>query len=204
MLPAFNMRQLLEAGVHFGHQSHRWNPKMAPFIFGAAQQHPHHRSGPDRAAAPSGAGQGGRCGGGARARAVRRHQAPGVRGHCRGCQALGAILHQSSLARRHADQLEDHLPVDPPPQAARGAAGRRRQGPHQEGTAAAHARPRRPQQVAGRHQGDGRAARPAVRHRHEQGRNRDRGSQEARHPHRCHRRHELQSRRHRFPDPGQR
>jgi small subunit ribosomal protein S2 len=35
MLPAFNMRQLLEAGVHFGHQSHRWNPKMAPYIYGA-------------------------------------------------------------------------------------------------------------------------------------------------------------------------
>lgn len=34
-LPVFNMRQLLEAGVHFGHQAHRWNPKMAPFIFGA-------------------------------------------------------------------------------------------------------------------------------------------------------------------------
>ncbi|HEX5666632.1 MAG TPA: 30S ribosomal protein S2 [Hyphomicrobium sp.] len=34
-LPAFNMRQLLEAGVHFGHQSHRWNPKMQPFIYGA-------------------------------------------------------------------------------------------------------------------------------------------------------------------------
>jgi small subunit ribosomal protein S2 len=34
-LPAFNMRQLLEAGVHFGHQSHRWNPKMRPFIYGA-------------------------------------------------------------------------------------------------------------------------------------------------------------------------
>lgn len=33
--PQFNMRQLLEAGVHFGHQSHRWNPKMAPFIYGA-------------------------------------------------------------------------------------------------------------------------------------------------------------------------
>jgi|TARA_B100001964_G_scaffold100864_1_gene112771 small subunit ribosomal protein S2 len=29
------MRQLLEAGVHFGHQTHRWNPKMAPFIYGA-------------------------------------------------------------------------------------------------------------------------------------------------------------------------
>ncbi|MEZ5774427.1 MAG: 30S ribosomal protein S2 [Hyphomicrobiaceae bacterium] len=34
-LPAFNMRQLLEAGVHFGHQTHRWNPKMQPYIYGA-------------------------------------------------------------------------------------------------------------------------------------------------------------------------
>src|SRR5689334_15930573 len=34
-LPEFTMRQLLEAGVHFGHQAHRWNPKMADFIFGA-------------------------------------------------------------------------------------------------------------------------------------------------------------------------
>lgn len=33
-LPDFTMRQLLEAGAHFGHQSHRWNPKMAPYIFG--------------------------------------------------------------------------------------------------------------------------------------------------------------------------
>jgi small subunit ribosomal protein S2 len=33
-LPDYSMRQLLEAGVHFGHQSHRWNPKMAEFIFG--------------------------------------------------------------------------------------------------------------------------------------------------------------------------
>jgi small subunit ribosomal protein S2 len=33
-LPDYSMRQLLEAGVHFGHQSHRWNPKMTPFIFG--------------------------------------------------------------------------------------------------------------------------------------------------------------------------
>jgi small subunit ribosomal protein S2 len=33
-LPDFSMRQLLEAGVHFGHQAHRWNPKMASYIFG--------------------------------------------------------------------------------------------------------------------------------------------------------------------------
>ena len=29
------MKQLLEAGVHFGHQTSRWNPKMKPYIFGA-------------------------------------------------------------------------------------------------------------------------------------------------------------------------
>ncbi|MGE3303402.1 MAG: 30S ribosomal protein S2 [Hyphomonadaceae bacterium] len=34
MLPEFSMRQLLEAGAHFGHQTHRWNPKMDRFIFG--------------------------------------------------------------------------------------------------------------------------------------------------------------------------
>ncbi len=33
-LPTFTMRQLLEAGVHFGHNTRRWNPKMAPFLFG--------------------------------------------------------------------------------------------------------------------------------------------------------------------------
>ena len=30
----FSMRQLLDAGVNFGHQSHRWNPKMKPYLFG--------------------------------------------------------------------------------------------------------------------------------------------------------------------------
>ncbi|MDE0057797.1 MAG: 30S ribosomal protein S2 [Defluviicoccus sp.] len=33
-MPDFTMRQLLEAGVHFGHHTKRWNPKMAPYIFG--------------------------------------------------------------------------------------------------------------------------------------------------------------------------
>src|SRR6266705_996117 len=33
-IPDFSMRQLLEAGVHFGHQAHRWNPKMGEYIFG--------------------------------------------------------------------------------------------------------------------------------------------------------------------------
>jgi small subunit ribosomal protein S2 len=34
-LPDFTMRQLLEAGCHFGHQTHRWNPKMARYIYGS-------------------------------------------------------------------------------------------------------------------------------------------------------------------------
>lgn len=34
-LPEFTMRQLLEAGVHFGHQTQRWNPRMGAFIYGA-------------------------------------------------------------------------------------------------------------------------------------------------------------------------
>ncbi|TAN07438.1 MAG: 30S ribosomal protein S2 [Rhodanobacteraceae bacterium] len=34
-MPQVTMRQMLEAGVHFGHQTRYWNPKMAPFIFGA-------------------------------------------------------------------------------------------------------------------------------------------------------------------------
>ena len=35
MMPTFTMRQLLEAGVHFGHQTRRWDPKMEPYLFGS-------------------------------------------------------------------------------------------------------------------------------------------------------------------------
>ncbi len=34
-MPQITMRELLEAGVHFGHQTHRWNPRMKPYVFGA-------------------------------------------------------------------------------------------------------------------------------------------------------------------------
>ncbi|MFN6934441.1 MAG: 30S ribosomal protein S2, partial [Tsuneonella sp.] len=33
--PTVSMQQLIEAGAHFGHQTHRWNPRMKPYIFGA-------------------------------------------------------------------------------------------------------------------------------------------------------------------------
>ena len=37
-MPDFTMRQLLEAGVHFGHHTRRWNPRMAPFLYGIRNQ----------------------------------------------------------------------------------------------------------------------------------------------------------------------
>jgi small subunit ribosomal protein S2 len=37
-MATITMRQMLEAGVHFGHQTRYWNPKMAPFIFGERNQ----------------------------------------------------------------------------------------------------------------------------------------------------------------------
>ena len=33
-MPNFTMKELLEAGIHFGHQKNRWNPKMEPYLFG--------------------------------------------------------------------------------------------------------------------------------------------------------------------------
>jgi small subunit ribosomal protein S2 len=37
-MPEFTLRQLLESGVHFGHHTRRWNPKMAPYLFGIRNQ----------------------------------------------------------------------------------------------------------------------------------------------------------------------
>ncbi|WP_037301557.1 30S ribosomal protein S2 [Rubritepida flocculans] len=37
-MPEVSLRQLLEAGVHFGHHTRRWNPRMAPYIFGVRNQ----------------------------------------------------------------------------------------------------------------------------------------------------------------------
>ena len=48
-MPEFTLRQLLEAGVHFGHHTRRWNPRMGPFLVWHAQPGPHHRPAADRA-----------------------------------------------------------------------------------------------------------------------------------------------------------
>ena len=41
-MSVISMKQLLEAGVHFGHQTRRWNPKMAPYIYTERNGNLHH------------------------------------------------------------------------------------------------------------------------------------------------------------------
>ena len=42
-MAVISMKQLLEAGVHFGHQTRRWNPKMKKYIFTEKKRYLHHR-----------------------------------------------------------------------------------------------------------------------------------------------------------------
>ena len=137
-VPTVSMRQLLEAGVHFGHQTRRWNPKMRPYIF--AERNGIHiidlaqtvkrldtaLEFVTRDRRPR------------RERAVRRHQEAGAgAGRCRRRSAPAAVR-QQALARRHADQLRDHQEAHRPARPARGPAARRRLRPAaQEGGRAA-------------------------------------------------------------------
>ena len=124
-MPDFTLRQLLEAGVHFGHHTRRWNPRMAPLPLRRAQPGPHHRPAADRADARPRPARRARRHRRRRPRAVRRHQARRRRIRRRGRQALRPVLRQPPLARRHADQLEDHHRLDQAPAPDRGPARRR-------------------------------------------------------------------------------
>ena len=196
-LPDFSMRQLLEAGVHFGHQAHRWNPKMGEYIFGArnnihiidlAQIVPMlHRA---LQAVSDTVAKGGRI-----LFVGTKRQAQDAIADA--AKKSRAVLRQFALARRHADQLEDHLRVDhAAAQARRDARLRRGAGLHQEGAPDLAARARQARPLARRHQGHGRPARPAVRDRHQQGRHRDQGGAAAGRAGRRRGRHQLRSRRH--------
>ena len=79
-LPNVSMRQLLEAGVHFGHQTHRWNPKMAPFIYGSRNNIHIIDLTQTVPLLHQALLAGGRHRRQRRPRAVRRHQAAGLRG----------------------------------------------------------------------------------------------------------------------------
>ena len=108
-LPDFTMRQLLEAGVHFGHQTHRWNPKMGTYIFGArnnihiidlAQTVPllHQALVAVRDVVAAGG-----------AYPVCRNKTASIGSGVGRCPTMRAILHEPSLAWRNAHQLEDDL-----------------------------------------------------------------------------------------------
>ena len=173
----FSMRQLLEAGAHFGHQSHRWNPKMQPYIFGTrnnihiidlAQTVPAMHTALQ--AVSDTVAKGGRV----LFVGTKRQAADTI---ADAAKRSAQVLRQLPLARRHADQLEDYLGLDLAPAQGLGDLGDWRPGADQEGAPDALARADQAREGLGRHQGHGRRARPAVRDRHQQGATGDQGGQ---------------------------
>ena len=195
-LPDFTMRQLLEAGAHFGHQSHRWNPKMAPYIYGVRNSihiidlaqtvpllHQALKTVSDTVA------KGGRVlfvgtkrqAADEIAEAAKRSAQYFVNSRWLGGTLTNWKTISGSIARLR--KLDEH-------------ARRRRQGPDQEGAPDDVARARQAREGARRHQGHGRRARPRVRHRHQQGGAGDQGGQPPQDPGDRHPRHQLRPRRH--------
>ena len=183
-LPDFSMRQLLEAGAHFGHQTHRWNPKMAPYIFGArnnihiidlAQTVPllHQRA---RRSSATPSPSGGRV-----LFVGTKRQAPDAIADAAKRSAqyfvnhrwLGGMLTNWKTISQ-LDQAPAQARRDARPATARAS-------PRRSSCSSTRERDKL-EQGARRHQGHGRPARPAVRDRHQQGGDRDQGGQAPRHP----------------------
>ena len=114
-LPEFTMRQLLEAGVHFGHQTHRWNPRTQGYIYGdrngihiidLTQTVPLlHQA---LVAVRDCVAKGGRV---LFVGTKRQAQTPDRRSG----RTVGAVLYEPPLDGRDADQLDDGVAVDPAP-----------------------------------------------------------------------------------------
>ena len=116
--PTSVMRRMLEAGVHFGHQTRFWNPEDVAVHLRRAQQDPHHQSRADGAAVQAGDRVRAQARGGRRHAAVRRQQARGARGDRDRSAALRHAVREPALARRHAHELQDDSPVDQAPAAS--------------------------------------------------------------------------------------
>ena len=196
-LPDYSMRQLLEAGVHFGHQAHRWNPKMAEYIFGTrnnihivdlTQTVPMlHRA---LQAVSDTVANGGRIlfvGTKRQAQDAIAEAAKKSAQYYVNSRWLGGTLTNWKTVSNSIKRLRD---------ARRDALLQRGAGLHQERAADAAARARQARSRARRHQGHGRASRPGVRHRHQQGRHRHQGGAAAERAGRRRRRHQLRSGRH--------
>ena len=120
-----SMRQMLEAGVHFGHQTRYWNPKMAPYIFG--DRNKIHIVNLEKTLplfndAMNFVGKLSSNGGKILFVGTKRAARDVVEEEAERCNMP---YHQPSLARRHADQLQDHSPVHQAAQGTRGHGGGR-------------------------------------------------------------------------------
>ena len=108
------IRELLEAGVHFGHQTRRWNPKMRRFIFGERGGiHIIDLQKTERLLHTAQEFAGDLAG--RRHDPVRRHQEAGPRLDQGGRRQLRHALHRPALAGRAAHQLPDHQQAHPAP-----------------------------------------------------------------------------------------
>ena len=201
------MRQMLEAGVHFGHQTRFWNPKMAPYIFGHRnkihiinlEKTLVHVPGSDSsscASSPPTAAPILFVGTKRQAREIIAEEA----GRCR------HALRRRALARRHADQLQDRQGLD---QAAEGHGAwspktARSSGMSKKEGLMFHARAREARAAGSAASRTWPACPTPVRHRRRLPQDRGHRGAEARHPDRGRGRHQPLARRHRLRDPGQR
>ena len=203
--PVVTMQQLLEAGAHFGHQTHRWNPQDEAVHLRRAQRRPHHRSVADRAAVR------------ARARFRPADASP------RGGKVLfvGTKRQAQDADRRGRRAVRASISSTIAGWAACSPTGRRSP---TRSSASRASRSSSSGDTAGltkkevlqltrerdklelsprRHPRHGRPSRRHVRDRRQQGRAGDQGSQCARHPGRRDPRFERQPAGHRLPGPGQ-
>ena len=159
-MPGVSMRQMLEAGVHFGHQTRFWNPKMAPFIFG--ERNKIHiinleKTQPLYAEAANFIKGVIADGGTVLFVGTKRSAREAMQ---KEADALRHAVREPALARRHAHQLQDHPPVD---QAAgrdhRAGRLRRAREARQEGSDAAAPRDGQAREEPRRHQEHGIACR---------------------------------------------
>ena len=165
-MPSVSMRQLLEAGVHFGHQTRRWNPKMRPYIF--AERNGIHiidlaqtvrRLDPALEFVRETAARGDTI---LFVGTKKQAQEPIAEEVDPGRDAL----RQPALAGRHAHQLRDHPEAARPARAARGSPAERRvRAPHEEGGQPPHRRDEQARADPRRHPQDAPPAGRDVRHR---------------------------------------
>ncbi len=199
------MREMMEAGVHYGHQTKRWNPKMKRLHLRGAQRRAHHRPAVLGEGVPPGVQLPGQHRGRRQAGAVRRHQEAGPGRHPRGGGPRRPVLRHQPLAGRHADQLPYGQGLDRAPAQHREDVHRRHLRAHdQEGGHRPHPRAGEAGEGARRHQGHGRAAGRGVHRRRRQGAHRRQRGPQAGDPDRGGGGHQLRSRRDRLRHPRQR